>query len=1069
MDERAQHCARTRSIAESAPGCPTAHLATFALMGCAASTSASTAGAERASTARASHDSSSRRTTIFNRWRQSVNGTDDGNTLWEEVKLGTDRMTRRRSSSTGSSLSALSHRLSGGFNPFGRNGASTRTSGTPEPGWNDDPLALGKDSQAAGAPEQWVVIMGPRGSGKSTLVRQLKLAHDGLDVTDATRFVREVHKYAQGLVKQVISDAIQQLRNHHMKSTAERVLALPRRALLTSADASDILALWQLAEVRDSEEKLVDVLSRRACRYFVQRIEVLTEQDYVPDSLDVMYLALPTVGQQETRITSFAGGPLSIFETNLDPNRSSTLSRGGRGNDLFGSGLRGVVFVASLLDHEPGTSASDIRPSQGALKLWNKARACAAAQSVPCYLLLSKRDLLWEACAMPSSNMNALTVETSLHAHFLNQGTSSSSALEASNVSRRLASAPKEQMQPLSSNEQTLKLDILDSESGATPFIELMMKHSFPELELDENAMDALGNAVHVCLGYFCDAERSILSRHGSLPSARWQGQPLLLSNHTWLHDLPDPIPNPRHVSAELALRLGKDSADTTQANFWAAINALSDQLGSFEPTYLGRLHTSPLLTKSGALLVVFRQDFDSLPSLGSNRSRGLKWRPVSTVAARLANVAQAIEFNGYRKGTQVSSYTSDVKLMLTEHATHELQPSMWLERIRTCIQPDVPRMHSGTYVAAFYTLSVNDGFRILVSEQDHMSMPPLVKISDNHLTVSEWDQIRALGESTQEGKLSSHISSDWAAAMGWLGPDVSSEKQFSVLQKFFYGVIHLRQRLEQRCDATHDELRYSRVEGAMETLEALGEVYTQEIVVADESARIQLVVVINHHDASRTESKPKGFRWAPFQLFEAQHLKNFSASVHERVNVGKQIIARGRAAADQITMCKRRSTLLRGSGALSMHGSGIRDSTDTPFSLSGMLCLHDVEGKSSVDAEISTGFKGVALLGADDESSLEDAWGPLRWTKRAVHFMTRRLHAKSLALLRTSNQGETMCIDMAKFDPEDRKIQHMEMIRRCSEALDQVNTSLMDKLTTLEERLKQGEGEATATKGTWS
>ena len=37
--------------------------------------------------------------------------------------------------------------------------------------------------------------------------------------------------------------------------------------------------------------------------------------------------------------------------------------------------------------------------------------------------------------------------------------------------------------------------------------------------------------------------------------------------------------------------------------------------------------------------------------------------------------------------------------------------------------------MHSGTYVAAFYTLSVNDGFRILLSEQEHMSMPPLVKI----------------------------------------------------------------------------------------------------------------------------------------------------------------------------------------------------------------------------------------------------------------------------------------------------------------------------------------------------
>ena len=147
---------------------------------------------------------------------------------------------------------------------------------------------------------------------------------------------------------------------------------------------------------------------------------------------------------------------------------------------------------------------------------------------------------------MPSSNMNALTVETSLHAHFLNQGTSSSSALEASNVSRRLASAPKEQMQPLSSNEQTLKLDILDSESGATPFIELMMKRSFPELELMRTPWM---RCTYRLFGLLLRCRRSILSRHGSLPSARWQGQPLLLSNHTWLHDLPDPIPTKARIS----------------------------------------------------------------------------------------------------------------------------------------------------------------------------------------------------------------------------------------------------------------------------------------------------------------------------------------------------------------------------------------------------------------------------------------------------------------------------------------------------------------------------------------
>ena len=173
-----------------------------------------------------------------------------------------------------------------------------------------------------------------------------------------------------------------------------------------------------------------------------------------------------------------------------------------------------------------------------------------------------------------------------------------------------------------------------------------MVQHSFPELEFDENAAGALGDAVHVCLAFFCsDDAGSILSRNGALPAARWQGAPLKMEDHSWLHDLPDPLPNPRHASDELAARLGKDSSNATQAAFFAAINALADQLGGFEPEILGRLHTSPLLTTSGALLVVFKQDFITPPSLGVNRSRGLKWRPRANVASRLAQVAQVDDF----------------------------------------------------------------------------------------------------------------------------------------------------------------------------------------------------------------------------------------------------------------------------------------------------------------------------------------------------------------------------------------------------------------------------------------
>ena len=59
---------------------------------------------------------------------------------------------------------------------------------------NDDPLGLGKESKAVSAPVQWLVVMGPKGTGKSTLIRQMKHANDGCDIAEALRFARETHR-----------------------------------------------------------------------------------------------------------------------------------------------------------------------------------------------------------------------------------------------------------------------------------------------------------------------------------------------------------------------------------------------------------------------------------------------------------------------------------------------------------------------------------------------------------------------------------------------------------------------------------------------------------------------------------------------------------------------------------------------------------------------------------------------------------------------------------------------------------------------------------------------------------
>lgn len=189
---------------------------------------------------------------------------------------------------------------------------------------NDDPLGLGKESKAVSAPVQWLVVMGPKGTGKSTLIRQMKHANDGCDIAEALRFARETHKAALALFKQVVKEAEAALPDD-LRPVTERLLALKRRAMITAEVAADVHALWEREEVRLAEEQLADARERKACRHFFERIDDLAEPDYVPASLDLLHLKVPTVGQQETRIQTFPGGALSLFEVSGETSRSSIL------------------------------------------------------------------------------------------------------------------------------------------------------------------------------------------------------------------------------------------------------------------------------------------------------------------------------------------------------------------------------------------------------------------------------------------------------------------------------------------------------------------------------------------------------------------------------------------------------------------------------------------------------------------------------------------------------------------------------------------------------------------------
>ena len=128
----------------------------------------------------------------------------------------------------------------------------------------------------------------------------------------------------------------------------------------------------------------------------------------------------------------------------------------------------------------------------------------------------------------------------------------------------------------------------------------------------------------------------------------------------------------------------------------------------------------------------------------------------------------------------------------------HHFRVAFWLDKLKLACKHDHQKLMPGTYMAAFYTRSTRDGFQILMPHSEHPSMLPHVKISDGYFSASDWAAVCEIEAATVSGKEAANIPKNWAAAKSWMGPEAGAEKQFSMVQKFFYGIVSLRQRLER-------------------------------------------------------------------------------------------------------------------------------------------------------------------------------------------------------------------------------------------------------------------------------
>ena len=159
-------------------------------------------------------------------------------------------------------------------------------------------------------------MLGTQSSGKSSLIRQLKYEFDGFDEEDASRFVKEVHKAALDACKEVLK-SLPPL-SAELQPMADRILQLKRRSPLTMAIAKDLEEIWKEPLVSTATGNLQSPQTRQTCKHFVKRFTELATPDYIPSQEDLLHTRIPTMGRQQTRLTSFPGGPIMMYEMKVN-------------------------------------------------------------------------------------------------------------------------------------------------------------------------------------------------------------------------------------------------------------------------------------------------------------------------------------------------------------------------------------------------------------------------------------------------------------------------------------------------------------------------------------------------------------------------------------------------------------------------------------------------------------------------------------------------------------------------------------------------------------------------------
>ena len=170
-------------------------------------------------------------------------------------------------------------------------------------------------------PEVKALILGARESGKTTLLKSMRLYCQKNYTRDEREFFREIifSNVTQGMRAILMTMKSLRLRfgDENLETHARNILGQPEeieRKVLSADVATAIKALWADKGVQEAYKRCTELSLHIAAQYYADQIDRLANEWYIPTDQDILLSRLQTIGINETILSGSNGAIWHVFD-----------------------------------------------------------------------------------------------------------------------------------------------------------------------------------------------------------------------------------------------------------------------------------------------------------------------------------------------------------------------------------------------------------------------------------------------------------------------------------------------------------------------------------------------------------------------------------------------------------------------------------------------------------------------------------------------------------------------------------------------------------------------------------